>query len=305
MAQSYDEKPWLRNYDKGVEPEIEIPPISYADMVNETFFDFADRPAYHFLGVTHTFQELDDLSSRFGNFLEMAGYGIGDVVAVNLPNLPQYLIAHVGALRAGCAVTGMSPLLTPKEMAYQLKDSGAKVLVTLDAIFEHRLMEITDKLPGLTHIVATSIADFFPGYKRFFAKLFKKIPTGKVSPIASKEVTTFPDLLVKYPPKLPNVKIEPEHTCLIQYTGGTTGSPKGAVLTHSNMVSNIMQATNWLQFKRGEETFAFGFPFFHVASLVLMANLHLSTCTACDRPSRNVSSWTCWLTIRPTRLSSA
>ena len=264
---SYDDRPWLKFYDEWVEQEITIPDTSCAKLIEDSFSDFADRAALHFMGTTITYGKLDELSRRFATFLAEIGCGPGDVVGINLPNIPQYMIAHAGTLRAGCAATGVSPLMTPKELAYQLNDCGARVLVTLDAIFEARVTKIGDKTPKLTHIVAANIADFMPWARRFLGKLLKKVPTGTVAPLGDKTVMTFPELLGKYPDKTPNVKIAPEDNCLIQYTGGTTGMPKGTELTHRNLVSNLLQANQWLSFERGKEVYLSGFPFFHLAGL--------------------------------------
>ncbi len=264
---SYDEKPWLSSYDEWVEPEIKIPDTTYAGLIEDSFSDFADRAALHFMGSTITFGRLDELSRRFASFLAEIGCGPGDIVGINLPNIPQYMIAHAGALRAGCAATGVSPLMTPKEMAYQLNDCGARVLVTLDAIFEQRVTKIGDKTPKLTHVVAANIADFMPWPKRFLGKLLKKVPTGVVAPLPGKTVLTFQELLGKYSAKAPKVKLTPEDNCLIQYTGGTTGMPKGTELTHRNIVSNFLQAQQWLDFQRGSDIYLSGFPFFHLAGL--------------------------------------
>ena len=269
---TYDSKPWLKSYDEGVSPDIDIPDTTFAELLGKSFSDFADRPAMHFMGATIKFGKLDELSRRFAAFLAEIGCGPGDVVGINLPNIPQYMIAHAGALRAGCAVTGVSPLLTPKEMTYQINDCGARVLVTLDAIFEQRVTKIADKTPELTHVVAAGIADFMPPAKRVLGKLLKKVPTGKISPLPGKTILTFKQLLGKYPDRAPDAKIAPEDNCLIQYTGGTTGMPKGTELTHRNMVSNLLQAEQWASFERGGEIYLSGFPYFHLAGLSVGMN---------------------------------
>ncbi len=269
---TYDSKPWLKSYDEGVSPDIDIPDTTFAELLGKSFSDFADRPAMHFMGATIKFGKLDELSRRFATFLAEIGCGPGDVVGINLPNIPQYMIAHAGAIRAGCAVTGVSPLLTPKEMTYQINDCGARVLVTLDAIFEQRVTKIADKTPELTHVVAAGIADFMPPAKRVLGKLLKKVPTGKISPLPGKTILTFKQLLGKYPDRAPDAKITPEDNCLIQYTGGTTGMPKGTELTHRNMVSNLLQAEEWASFERGGEIYLSGFPYFHLAGLSVGMN---------------------------------
>jgi acyl-CoA synthetase (AMP-forming)/AMP-acid ligase II len=264
---TYDERPWLKFYDEGVSPDLPIPDVTYVQLLEESFSDFADRAALHFMGTTLSFRQLDMYSRRFAAFLGEIGCGPGNVVGINLPNTPQYLIAHAGTLRAGCAATGVSPLLTPKEMAYQLNDCGARVLVTLDAIFEQRVTKIQDKIGQVTHIVPAGIADFLPWPKRTLGRVLKKVPTGKVTPLPGKTVIPIRKILDTYPPKMPSVKIKPADNCLIQYTGGTTGMPKGAELTHSNLVANLLQSKQWLETSRGEEIYISGFPFFHLAGL--------------------------------------
>ena len=271
---SYDAKPWLDFYESGVPPEIEIPDKTYADLLEEAIEANPDRPAFHFMGVTLDFTALRELADRFGAFLQANGCGPGDVVGINLPNLPQYLIALTGALRAGCAVTGISPLLTPKEMAYQINDSGAKCLVTLDAIYEHRVQPIKDQVPGLQCITPTNVGDWLPWLKQFLGKLLKKIPTGTLAPIPGKQVIPFKQALSAYPGQPVSAAITPADTCLLQYTGGTTGLPKGTVLTHRNIVVNILQIGNWVKFDQGREVICSAFPLFHLAGLMVgMASL--------------------------------
>jgi acyl-CoA synthetase (AMP-forming)/AMP-acid ligase II len=266
---TYDDKPWLKFYPDGLSSELEIPDRTYADLLREVMAANSDKPALYFMGVSLTYRQLDDLSARFGAFLSDQGCKPGDVVGINLPNLPQYIIALTGTLRIGCIATGISPLLTPKEMAYQINDSGAKVLVTLDAIFQHRVQPIGDQVPGLLCIVTTSVGDWLPRLKRFLGKLLKKIPTGVTAPIPGKTVVSLPQLLSRTAPRRPSADITPAHTCLIQYTGGTTGRPKGALLTHRNIVVNIQQISNWIEFERGREVMCSAFPLFHLAGLMV------------------------------------
>lgn len=135
----YDSKPWLKSYDQGVGPELDLPDETVLAGLDRVRERFGDRPAFHFFGVTQSFEEFFSAADRFATALAQRGLGKGDPVAINLPNLPQYMIAQMGALRLGCPVVGISPLLSAEEMAHILRDSGAKVLVTLDPIFEHRL----------------------------------------------------------------------------------------------------------------------------------------------------------------------
>ena len=265
----YDEKPWLNFYDEGIDPDVVIPDASYTDLFLETAERFPDNPAIHFMGVTLPYRGLNDLSARFAAYLKSCGCAPGDTVGINLPNIPQYLIALVGALRCGCAVTGISPLLTASEMAYQINDSNTKFLVTLDAIFEHRLREVAGEVPHLKHVAGANIGDYLPVVKRTLGKLLKKIPTGKLASLPGMEVIPFKKIMAISSPDISPVSVDPEDTCLLQYTGGTTGLPKGTILTHRNLVVNIQQVTGWLEMAEGKEVMCSAFPLFHLAGLMV------------------------------------
>jgi long-chain acyl-CoA synthetase len=266
---NYDDKPWLSSYDEGLGPEVKIPDISLVDRFNEILRKFPDKPAIHFLNTMLTYQTLMGHANRFARALLENGCGRGDVIAVNLPNIPQCLIAQVGGLKAGCATSGLSPLLTPREMAYQLNDCRAKALVTVDPIFEHRLLSISDQLPHLNVVFSTGVLDFLPRIKQILARVLKKVPFGRVTPLPGKKVIRFMDVLRSYSDQSPGVKVVPEDLCLVQYTGGTTGLPKGTMLTHRNMIANVTQIFEWIKPEEGRETGVSGFPFFHLAGLAL------------------------------------
>jgi len=225
----YDDKPWLKHYDDGVDPDVTVSAdTSYADLFNASVKSNPAAPAMHFMGVTFSYGELDDLTGRFAAYLTASGVAKGDVVGINLPNIPQYVIALVGALRCGCAVTGVSPLLTPKEMAYQINDADARVLVTLDAIFEHRVQPIQGGVPGLKHIVCANIGDYLPFIKRFLGKLLKKIPSGTITQLPDKQVVAFMDVMANYTSQVPSVDIAQTDNCLIQYTGAPPVCPRAS-----------------------------------------------------------------------------
>ena len=267
MTAGRTEQPWAKSYDEGVAQQLPIPDATYVDLLNESFALKPERAALHYMGATITFRELDDLSLKFAGFLKEKGLGSGDVVGINLPNIPEYAIALTGALRAGCAVTGISPLLTAKEMEYQINDSGAAAVVIMDTLFEERLHKIKEKIPGLKHIVVANVGTYLPVLKRILGNLLKKIPKGKIMPIAGKEVLSFTHAIDGQKTVSPDIRIVPEDTCLIQYTGGTTGMPKGTVLTHGNLVANHTHAREWVKFEMGEDVLCSGFPYFHLAGL--------------------------------------
>jgi long-chain acyl-CoA synthetase len=266
---------WRKSWDKGLDDlDPKLFEVNFVDAVKPTFNRFPDKIALAFMGTEISFKELDALSNRFADMLIRAGLKKGDVVGINLPNIPEYVIAWLGTLKAGCAVSGVSPLLSTEEMEYQLKDADARGLVTLDAIFAARVTQIADKLPKLTVVVAASVGGFLPGIKRVLAKLLKKIPTGDVTPLPGKTVYRMEEVIKTrtFSDKAPGVKITPDDIAYIQYTGGTTGAPKGAMLTHRNAVADLLIVQKWLSWEPGKGPALSGFPFFHIAGLFFNEN---------------------------------
>ena len=225
------------------------------------------------MGVEVTFGELDIFSNKFAHMLLEKGIKKGDVVGLNLANMPQYVIALLGVLKIGGVVTGVSPLLSEEQLLYQLEDSGAKALVTLDAVFEKRLVSIAPKLPELKLVVTTNIGDFLSKIKQILGKLLKKIPTGKITPLEGKEIVDmWTTINSDYPSSLPEANVTPDDLAFVLYTGGTTGPPKGAMLTHRNFVADMILVQTWLNWTKGTGSALSGFPFFHVAGLTFLSN---------------------------------
>ena len=269
------EQIWRKSWDKGLDDlDPKLWEMSFVDAVKPTFEEFPDKPALIYMGTELTFGDIDVLANRFANMLIEHGFKKGDVVGINLPNIPEYIIAWLGSLRAGCSVTGVSPLLSTEEMEYQLIDSDAKGLVTLDAIFEARLTKIADNLPKLKVVVGASIGGYLPGVKRVLGGLLKKFPTGKITPLPNKTVYKMEQVTRPgaFPDTDPGVKISPDDIAYLQYTGGTTGAPKGAMLTHRNVVSNVVVYQHWLGWERGKGPALSGYPFFHIAGMYVNMN---------------------------------
>ena len=271
MQDPYALKPWLKHYDEHVPQSLNYSNKTYTELFREATTYIPTRIAIYYMGRGITYHELDKLSNRFAHFLKKSGLKPGDTVGVHLPNIPAYYISIIGIQKVGCVLTGVSPLLQPKELEYQLNDSGTKLLVTLDALFDK--VKAVVPQTGVETVVVAGIADFLSPLKGFLGKLLKKIPAGKVNPIPGVTVGRFMNLLQKMPSDYVEEKLSPDARCLMQYTGGTTGPPKGAVLTHRNIVSQIQQTNTWLDISVGEEsTILSAFPLFHQAGLFLGMN---------------------------------
>ena len=276
---SYSDKFWKKSWDshiKEMDPsEFEI---SYPDSIRRVFEQVPEKMAFDYIGVQFTYKQLDEYSNQFANMLIENGFKKGDVVGINIPNMPEYVISMIGALKAGCIVSGVSPLLSAVQITYQINDlgcAGNKVaLVTLDAIFAGHLVKIASKIKQLDLVITTSIGSFLPKIVATLGKLIGKIPKGKVTPLEGITIMDFRgEVLEKYSTDLPNVKIDPGDTAFIQYTGGTTGPPKGAVLSHRNIMSDILIYQKWLSWEFGKGVGLSGFPFFHIAGVFTCLNV--------------------------------
>ncbi len=272
----YASKFWTNHYDDFVQKEIKIEVMALAEMLKQTAKEFPNHLVFEFMGTVSTYKEFEKKVISFANFLVTYGVKKGDCVAIQLPNSPQYLIALFGAFYTGCTVTGMSFLLKPIEVIYQLKDSGAVAVLTMDSFYEESVR--TALASGETKVkiaITTNITDCMglnPMLK-WLGKKLKKIPVGVVEPVEGIKSVCFKEIIEKYPgDKAPDVKIDPYNDlAFLQYTGGTTGPPKGAMLTHANMSSNLQQTLKLIEKDavKGKEIFISGFPVFHLAGMFL------------------------------------
>ncbi|HET6631223.1 MAG TPA: AMP-binding protein [Rhodanobacteraceae bacterium] len=264
------QRPWLEHYPEGVPATID--PDSYGslvDVVEEAFERFRHRPAYSNFGRTLAYGDIDRLSAQFAAYLgSELGLAKGERISIMLPNVLQYPVALLGSLRAGLTVVNTNPMYTARELRHQLEDSGAVAIVVLDN-FAHTAAE---SLAGtaVRHVVTTGIGDLL-GFPRgalmnFAVKHLKKmVPDYHID-----GAVRFNDALERGArQRPPQVQIGRDDIAFLQYTGGTTGIAKGAMLTHRNMIANMLQADAWLGDlgKPGEEVVITALPLYHIFSL--------------------------------------
>ena len=276
---SYKDRFWKKNWDpkiKDLDPkEFET---SFIKGTRRTFEEVPDKVAFFFYGTEVSYGELDKLSNEFANMLIENGFKKGDVLGICLANIPEYVIGVLGGLKAGLIVSGVSPLLSTVQIQYQLNDlgSGGKQItfLTLDAVFAGHITKIYDKVPALKLVVTTSVGGFMPKFLARMGKLIGKIPKGKVTPLEGITVLEYHKKVKgKFSDDSPDLKVSPDDIAFIQYTGGTTGPPKGAMLSHRNFVSDVKIFQHWLSWEFGKGFGLSGFPFFHIAGLFTCANV--------------------------------
>ena len=272
----YASKPWLKMFDDHVPENVEYDVISLADMLRRSVSAYPDTICYDFRGATATYKEFEKDVIRFANFLIANGVKKGDRVAILLPNSAQYLVALFGTFYAGCASTGLSFLLKSTEIIYQLKDSNAVAVVTMDSFYEESVRTaLASGKTGVQIVITTNIADtlHLPGIVKWIAKKLNKLPHGVVEPVDGMKFFTYLEIMnnLKYPNDVPpDIEIDPrKDVAFLQYTGGTTGPPKGAILTHENLMANAKQVITWtaVDAEIGKEIFISGFPLFHLAGM--------------------------------------
>ena len=261
-------KTWLGSYPAGVEPEIDVGSgRSLLDLFDDVFSKYGDLPAFTNMGQTITYRQLDQLSRSFASYLTSdLKLKKGDRVAVMMPNLLQYPVCLYGILRAGLVVVNVNPLYTPTELSHQLQDSGTKAIVIL-ANFASTLEKSGVKVD---HVMVTKIGDMLPTLKgaivNFVVKYIKKmIPPYQLANALKFKQTLASDRAVNYQ----RPEVTDKDIAFLQYTGGTTGVSKGAVLMHSNILANILQAREWIKssITEREELVVTPLPLYHIFSL--------------------------------------
>ena len=263
------ERIWLKSYPKGVPADIDVNTYrSIPHLFDESIGKYRNRPAYICMGKTLSFDDIDRLSTRFGAWLQSKGLAKGTRVAVMMPNVLQYPVAVFGILRAGLTVVNVNPLYTPRELEHQLKDSGAEAIVILEN-FATTLEQVLAKTP-VKHVVLASLGDLL-GFKglivNFVVRKVKKMVPAFNLPGAIR----FNDVIDEASGmELKRVEVGPEDIAFLQYTGGTTGVSKGAMLLHRNILANMEQVSSWFSPTREENNphvMVAPLPLYHIYAL--------------------------------------
>lgn len=262
------EKPWLSSYPPGVPAHIDLDAHhSIVDILEESCSKFKDRMAYHNMGAELSYAELDYLTRNFAASLQDMGLQPGDRIALMMPNLLQYPVALFGALRAGLTVVNTNPMYTARELKHQLVDSGAKAIVVVEN-FASVLQSVRDDVP-LEHIIITAVGDLLDFPKSMLVNFVLRYVKKKVPAWSLPGSLKFQDVLdrgIKLPLRPVNTAFE--DIAFLQYTGGTTGVAKGAMLTHRNIVANMLQARAWLnQLGDSHEIIITALPLYHIFAL--------------------------------------
>ena len=239
------EKIWLKQYPAGVPAEIDAAAFpSLVALVDESFARYRDRIAFRFMGRSMRYGELDDLARAFAAYLQSLGLGRGERIALMMPNVPQYPVAVVGALRAGLVVVNVNPLYTPRELEHQLSDAGAKAIVVLEN-FASTFERAAASVP-VRHVVVTALGDQLGLVKGTVVNQVVRRVRKLVPPFQLPGAVAFKDALAQGARmKLAAEPVGPDDIAVLQYTGGTTGISKGAVLLHRNLVANTLQSEAW------------------------------------------------------------
>jgi long-chain acyl-CoA synthetase len=278
----YAIKPWLQFYDEGVPPSIDYPPVPLDRLLADSAAKHPERPALIFgarvgsrvMDQTMSYRQLDEAVNRFAAALQQLGVTKGDRVAIVTPNCPQFVIAFYGTLRAGGIATPCNFLYSADELAHQLHDAGAEIVVVLSSYYQ-KVHGIRAKT-RLRHIIVTNIKEYFPALLSVLFTVAKERKEGHRVELSAEQDLWFQSLLRETSPAPRAIGVDSQDTACLLYTGGTTGVPKGAELTHRNLLSNAVAGLAWSHFRKGQEVSIGALPFFHSYGMTAAMNMPLA-----------------------------
>ena len=286
------DRPWYRHYEDGVPHELEFSDQTVPDFLARTIRDYADHPALVFMNCRMSWRRLGDEVDRLATALHNLGVVHGTRVAVQLPNLPQTAIAFLAILKLGAEAVMTNPLYTRPEIEHQWNDADCKVAVVADFVFEQKVRAIRDRLPVRDYIIAS-----IPEYLRFPLKQLAPLKLKRMDPPMTARIAeepgvhSFRKLIAVTPAMPPKVEVGIDDVAVVQYTGGTTGVSKGAVLTHRNLSSNAQQLTSWfLDLEPGREVMLTAVPMFHIfgISVGLVWPVSVGACVVLQANPRDI-----------------
>jgi len=267
------EKLWLKNYEPQVPHTLEYPERPLHTNLEETARKYPDATATIFLNHKIPYKELNELADRFAAALQQLGVKKGDRVAIYMANCPQFVASYYGALKAGAIAVTFNPLYAAREVEHQLKDSGAETIVVMSR-FSPIVQQVRANT-ALKHVIVTNIKEYFPPLIKLLFTLFKEKKEGDAQDISGDANTYwFQELLSRAPAKPTPVDVKHSDTACLLYTGGTTGVPKGAELTHRNLMSNAMGCRYWLHdLRESKEIVLTAIPLYHSYGMTTCMNL--------------------------------
>lgn len=274
ISTSYLERPWLNLYPPNVNIDMEVEQVPLFSLVDDSILRYPDRAAMVYLGTTITYRQLGGYIDRTAEALFSMGIKKGSVVAIYLPNCPQFAMAFYALLKIGAIPTAVSFLYTPREMRQQLSDSGAECVIMLDLMYEKQMQMLSEL--KIEKVILTSLVCFLSPVKRLFGRLAGKIP--KFTPPEGTSPPFLEQLIAPLSGKVyPKADVKPGDVALISYTAGTTGLPKGIKLTHYNFVAGMRQVLEFSNgYDLGKSNYLLSYlPFFHIyaQSIMLTAGL--------------------------------
>jgi long-chain acyl-CoA synthetase len=270
----YEERPWLKLYLEGVPADARIPDMSLPQVLDEAMEKWGDRTAFIFYGARISYRQLKEQIDRFATALCGLGVQKGDRVALLLLNSPQFAIAYFGALRAGATLTPISPVYVSPEIKHQIEDSGAKTIVCQDILYDH----VERAGVKLERVILTNITEYLPRLRKLLGKgilrgVYQRTSAPSSDFFDREGFYHFQDLIKRYPPNPPQIEFNPkEDLATLPYTGGTTGSPKGAMLTHYNLIAgeSLIRASFAPVLEDGKEVVIAYLPFYHIYGQVVV-----------------------------------
>ena len=271
-------RPWLKSYPKGVAWDAHFEPALLGSLLDRAVQDYGSRPCTYFMGRRLSFAEIGDLSDRAAKGLQAIGVGEGIKVGLLLPNTPTFVIFYYAVLKAGGTVVNFNPLYSLEEIAFQIRDSGTKVMVTLDLALLFEKVEAMIERGVLEKAVVASFPRLLPRLKSAGFKLMRRTKLAKLGASRVKDRIVTERELLANDGRYRRPSIAPEAIAVLQYTGGTTGTPKGAMLSHANLTVNVGQVAAWRNRQETTKDRVLGvLPLFHVFAMTTVMNYGIAS----------------------------